>query len=176
MATGFFLPAGYSPHCQISYFKAQEMWWLMWQMPVILDGALATTISPTSFVLCCHFCLPPAVSKTCCPHFFSPDLFSTRSLVVVLLCGWCKKERVFWFDITVVTLSAFNKEHDNDAITMCRQGHLAMVVLLMSFGADPSILDGEGWFLCYFCARLLIERTKCISFSWSIKDSSQLPN
>ena len=25
-----------------------------------------------------------------------------------------------------------------------RQGHLLMVVLLMSFGADPSLRDGEG--------------------------------
>jgi len=29
-------------------------------------------------------------------------------------------------------------------VTIYRQGHLSMVVLLMSFGADPSLLDGEG--------------------------------
>lgn len=32
-----------------------------------------------------------------------------------------------------------------------RQGHLTMVVLLMSLGADPSLLDGEG----QSCASLL---------------------
>ena len=30
------------------------------------------------------------------------------------------------------------------SMCVCRQGHLSMVVLLMSFGADPSMLDGEG--------------------------------
>ena len=33
-----------------------------------------------------------------------------------------------------------------------RQGHLSMVVLLMSFGADPSLRDGEGGiFTAVFC-------------------------
>ena len=26
----------------------------------------------------------------------------------------------------------------------CRQGHLSMVVLLMLYGADPLVMDGEG--------------------------------
>jgi hypothetical protein len=49
-----------------------------------------------------------------------------------------------------------------------RQGHLPMVVLLMSYGADPSLRDGEGklrsfFFLCRIC------RNK--SEFWSLKFS-----
>ena len=31
----------------------------------------------------------------------------------------------------------------------CRQGHLSMVVCLMSYGADPSLRDGEGIIFIY---------------------------
>ena len=39
-----------------------------------------------------------------------------------------------------------SKTHDCTSISpLCaRQGHLTMVVLLMKYGADPSLLDGEG--------------------------------
>jgi len=29
-------------------------------------------------------------------------------------------------------------------LLLYRQGHLPMIVLLMSFGADPALMDGEG--------------------------------
>ena len=34
-------------------------------------------------------------------------------------------------------------KHDHVS-ALFRQGHLSMVVLLMSYGADPSLRDGEG--------------------------------
>lgn len=37
------------------------------------------------------------------------------------------------------------KSSEKDFVFLFRQGHLSMVILLLNCGADPTLIDGEGY-------------------------------
>nr|XP_033783914.1 palmitoyltransferase ZDHHC13 [Geotrypetes seraphini]XP_033783915.1 palmitoyltransferase ZDHHC13 [Geotrypetes seraphini] len=55
-----------------------------------------------------------------------------------------------------------------------RQGHLQMVILLMTYGADPSLIDGEGY--CSIHLAVLFQHMPLIAYFLSKGQSIDLPD